>query len=288
MKKVLFSIVLVAVMCAGTNAQTTRIPVKLITGSDEQQVYLLGWQDEQIWYGLPGATGRFGVYPRDVKEIVFPIELDQEQVNKHIKDREYDQAIKLLEEGLKPFQSYRNLPSNMTAHQINLMELYNKIGNYETSLAYSLLLVGPDRDPDWPPKCGPEMERTCYVFQGLALMELNRIEEAEKLFEQRGWTTDMPDDAPAEDLYITAEFMANKKDYTAAIKMAAKVVAFNSDDPEWLRPAELLCAEMYAELGMYESADEVIREIMELYKNTDVYDQAQQLKFRIDDLRRSN
>jgi len=119
----------------------------------------------------------------------------------------------------------------------------------------------------------------------LTLIDAGRSDDAEALLSKYGWDQDISDDAAPEKLYITAKLMSLKKEYNQAMELVAKVIAFNSQDPQWMQPAELLCAEVYTELAMYESAEEVIRQILLLYKNTPEYDQAQELKLRIEQLR---
>ena len=74
------------------------------------------------------------------------------------------------------------------------------------------------------------------------------------------------------------------------MEFVAKVIAFHSQNPDWMQPAEMLCAEIYTELGasntnMYNSAEEVCREILMLYPDTPEFDKAKQLKIRIEKLR---
>ena len=76
-----------------------------------------------------------------------------------------------------------------------------------------------------------------------------------------------------------------KKDHLKAAETVARIIAFHSQDPDWIQPAELLCAEIYIQLGMYDSAEEVCRQIMVLYKNSPEFDQAKQLAVKIEKLR---
>ena len=69
------------------------------------------------------------------------------------------------------------------------------------------------------------------------------------------------------------------------MELISWAIAFNSDEREWMQPAEMLCAELYAKLGHYDSAEEVCRQISTLYKNTREFEQAQALLKRIKKLR---
>ncbi|NLX25017.1 MAG: hypothetical protein GXY61_03520 [Lentisphaerae bacterium] len=288
MKKVLLSLVLSGAAWAGAGAAPVKAIVVLGSGvnSSQQTVDLRGYSNGQVWYG-PSDVSRFGFHPRDITRITFDTreDIDEKLVEELRVKRSYNEIIAHLEEGLAPFKEYDFLPSNLSSYQYMLAELYYKVGQYEKSLVYSRMLANPDRDPAWPARCDEKIERGAYAYQGLALMELKRTEEAEALFALRGWTKDMSDDALAEDLYITAKFLTMKEDYAAAIELAAKVVVFSSDDPQWLRPAEVLCAQLYANLGLFDSSEEVIREILLMYPNTDEADEADRLMAEMDALR---
>ncbi|MBN2683666.1 MAG: hypothetical protein JXR40_00170 [Pontiellaceae bacterium] len=289
MKKFLLGTMLAGSMVAGASAST---PIKAIVdlgsgeGSNQQVVDVRGYSDGQVWYG-PSDVNKFGFHPRDISRITFDTRevIDDTLLEELRASRSYDEIIEYLEEAMTPYREYDFLPSSLNPYQAMLAELYYKTGQYEKSLVYSRMLANPDRDPTWPARCDEKTERGAYAYQGLALMELKRTEEAEALFALRGWTKDMSDDAPAEDLYITAKFLAMKEDYAVAIEVAAKVVVFNPGNAQWLRPAEVLCAQLYADLGMFDSSEEVIREILLMYPNTDEADEADQLMAEMDDLR---
>ena len=287
MKSILHSAVLGGLMLAGVAsfAEPIKAVVILREGDNKQVVDLRGFSEGQVWYG-PSDANKFGFYPMDIAKIGFNLKdlIDGDKVNKLMQSRSYKEVIDLLEDGMAPFVEYNFLDSNLTPYQYMLMEVYYKTGQYEKSLKYSRMLADPGREESWSPRCDEKVERKAYVYQGLALMEMKRVAEAEALFALRGWTQDLPDDAPAEDLYITAKFLMMKDEYAKAIEMAAKVVAFNSQDPEWLRPAELLCAQLYTKLGLFDSASEVVREIQAMYANTDEADQAAALQARMSEL----
>ncbi len=286
MKKVLLSLVLSGAAWAGAAPIKAIVVLGSGVSSSQQTVELRGYSNGQVWYG-PSDVNRFGFRPRDITQITFDTReyIDEELVEELRVKRSYNELVAHLEEGMAPFKEYNILPSNLSRHQYMLAELYYKMGHYEKSLVYSRMLANPDRDPTWPALCDEKIERGAYAYQGLALMELKRTEEAEALFALRGWTKEMSDDAPAEDLYITAKFLTMKGDYAAAIELAAKVVVFRSDDPQWLRPAEVLCARLYANLGLFDSSEEVIRQILLMYPNTDEADEADKLMVEMAGLR---
>ena len=278
MKKTVFNAILAGVLLSGLVVQAKPLAAELIMpGGRTWKGEIVSRDGEWIVFSTSTSAQPIRLGASTVQELIFTLDFDIAALEQMNRNREYAQAIALLEQALKPYGIYNDIPSNLTPYEGLLMELYFKTGVYDKTLQIADKVAKDVRNP--------ALQRKSKVFQGLALIEANRVGEAEALFAAQGWTEDLPDDAPPEDLYITAKFMVAKKEYARAIEIAAKVVAFNSQDPEWLRPAELLCAEIYTELGMLDSADEVIRQITLLYKNTDEEEQALKLKTRVDGLR---
>lgn len=91
---------------------------------------------------------------------------------------------------------------------------------------------------------------------------------------------DLPD--PAAKLFFTARLQRVNGDFKKALQTAAEVVVFHHDRPEWLAKSELLCAELYVELGMLDAADATIRQIQQIYDEVDVVKQADALQLKIE------
>lgn len=217
-----------------------------------------------------------------VKELIFDVNINAEKLNEMNQNREYERVISTLERAIQPYSEFNDIPSNLTKYNALLMELYYKIGNYEKSLEISKKIAADDRDLD--------LQEKGRVYNALALIDAGKTAEAEALLGEYGWDQNLSDDASSEKLYITAKLLVLKKQYNNAMELVAKIIAFNSQDPDWMQPAELLCAQIYTELGasnpvMYDSAEEVIRQISLLYKDTNEDDEAQKLKIKIEALR---
>lgn len=276
-KSILILIIVAGLLCEGNYARGVEVPATLTVGSAEWDVTLLGRSGDMIRFRRAGRddTPEFPV--SSIKKAVFDVDINANELESWYSDRDYRKIILELESELRPYEPYGDLPSNLASYYAVLMELYYKAGEYNKCLVMASRLAKDDRDP--------ALQRKSIVFKGLTMIETGRMEEAAALFKRQGWNERMPETSPPEDLFIAAKFMAMSKQYAKALETAAKIVAFHSQDSEWMRPAELLCAKMYLELGMLDSADEVIREITLLYKNTDEYEQAQQLKKQVDELR---
>ena len=69
---------------------------------------------------------RVGV--RTVKKLNFNVNLDAEKVLEMIRDRQFDRAIKEIDDALAPFSEYSDIPSNLTRYNLKLMELLYRAG----------------------------------------------------------------------------------------------------------------------------------------------------------------
>lgn len=284
MTKTVFSALLATMMLSGYAVEAKPVEAKITVGSKTSSGTIVSRDKDLITFRIAGMGGDVS-YPADaIKEVEFPLKVDEAAVGNLMQNRMHEQLAATLEAAMQPYMEYSDLPSNLAKYQGVLMELYYKVGNYDKCMTYASTLLKDDRDP--------ELQRKAIIYQGLSLLGADRLDEAEALFAAQGWTGELTEDAAAEDLYTTAKFLFIKKDYNKAMETAAKIIAFHSQDPDWMRPAELLCAEIYMGLAkaqnnpdFLDSADEVVREITLLYRDTDEADEAQSLKLRIDALR---
>ncbi|MBN2163298.1 MAG: hypothetical protein JXR25_02840 [Pontiellaceae bacterium] len=285
MSKVYFSAVLAGLLLTGISTQADPIAAKITIGNKTSDGYIVMRKDDLITFRQIGMSSGAISYPVDaIKEIYFPIKVNGDSIKQMQENRMYEELAATLELALKPYMEYSDLPTNLAQYQGVLMELYYKVQDYEKTMLYASGLVKDDRNK--------ELQRKAIVFQGLALLGAGRMDEAEALFGEQGWTEELPDDAPAEDLYITAKFLKMKQDYVKAIETASKIIAFHSQDSNWMIPAELLCAEIYMDMAkaksnadFLDSATEVIREISLLYKDSDEASVAANLKLKVDAMR---
>ena len=275
MNKSGFVFLVICALLAGSGEAANPLTAELIMpGGRSWKGQVVGRDGDWIEFATGAAAQPIRVGANTIEELAFKVEIDTAEMEDLNRNMQYPQIITMLEAALKPYALYRDIPSNLAPFNALLMELYYKTGDYTRSLEYASRISADGRDP--------QIQRKAVVFQGMCLIETDRLPEAEELFAKHGWTRDLPDDAPAEDLYITAKFLFAKKDYGAAMETVAKVIAFNSQNMEWMRPAELLCAEVYLAMGLLDSADEVIREMDLMYKGSFEAEQARKLKIKVD------
>lgn len=119
------------------------------------------------------------------------------------------------------------------------------------------------------------------IYLVRSLIKSNLADQAETLLRNNGWFENINENSKPEELFILAELMKLKSNYNRAIELVSYIIAFNSQDPEWTQPAELLCAELYTELEMYDSAEEVIDQILLLYPDSLESEKAEQLSLKL-------
>ncbi len=278
MKKTLWIFALAGILLTDSMAQSTPIEAELIMpGGRSWKGMIVGRDGDWLKFstGRNAKPIRLGI--STIQELNFKVDVDAEKLSEMMKNREFDRIISALSRTLKPFAEYSDVPSNLTKYNSLLMELHYKVGEYDQSLAMSSKIANDDRNP--------ALQEKARIYQALALIDSGQSAAAEALLSQYGWDQDISDEAPPEKLFITAKLMVLQEKYNRAMELVSKVIAFNSQDPDWMQPAEMLCAEVYVKLGMYDSAEEVCREIGVFYKNSDESDQALELKEEIDRLR---
>lgn len=213
-----------------------------------------------------------------IERINYSVKLNLEHLLQLKEDREFDSLISNLNQMLAPFKDYQDIPSNLMRYRALLMELYFLTEEYDQALAYASQLASDGGDD-------VALVENARTYQALSLIQSGRSDDAQVLMNQLGWLGDLREDSNPKQLYLGAKLMSVKEEYSQAMELIAYVIAFNSQDTEWMQPAELLCAEIYMKLGMLDSAEEVIRQISLLYPNTAEYDASLILQDKLVELR---
>ncbi|MFL2877030.1 MAG: tetratricopeptide repeat protein [Pontiellaceae bacterium] len=278
MKKV-FLFVLVVVMGSMSSIQAAPLNVELVmSGGRVWKGQLIKRDGDWIEFstGISARPIRLGA--NTIEQINYNVKLNLEQLHQLKEDREFDSLISNLNQALAPFKDYQDIPSNLTRYRSLLMELYFLTEEYDKALAYASQLASDGGDD-------VALVENAQTYQALSLIESGRSDEAQVLMDQLGWLGDLREDSNPKQLYLGAKLMSVKGEYNQAMELIAYIIAFNSQDTEWMQPAELLCAEMYIKLGMLDSAEEVIRQISLLYPNTAEFDASLILKEKLVELR---
>ncbi len=278
MNKAILNLTVAGVLLMGGFADAKTLSAELIMGNGRSwKGQLVSRDGDWVEFSTGTAAKPIRIGAGTIKELNFVVKIDAEKISEMMDNREFVRVIDSLSRTIDPFAEYSDIPSNLTKYNSLLMELYYRTKQYDKSLAISSKIVGDDRNPS--------LQSKARIYQTLALIDSGNSDEAKTLLSEYGWDQDVSADAAPEELYIKAKLLVLNGEYSKAMESVAKVIAFNSQDPDWIQPAEMLCAEIYTELGLYDSAEEVCRQILILYKNTPEFDKAKQLRIKIEKLR---
>ncbi len=278
MNKAILNLTVAGVLLMGGFADAKTLSAELIMGNGRSwKGQLVSRDGDWVEFSTGTAAKPIRIGAGTIKELNFVVKIDAEKISEMMDNREFARVIDSLSRTIDPFAEYSDIPSNLTKYNSLLMELYYRTKQYDKSLAISSKIVGDDRNPS--------LQSKARIYQTLALIDSGNSDEAKTLLSEYGWDQDVSADAAPEELYIKAKLLVLNGEYSKAMESVAKVIAFNSQDPDWIQPAEMLCAEIYTELGLYDSAEEVCRQILILYKNTPEFDKAKQLRIKIEKLR---
>ncbi|MEN8254236.1 MAG: hypothetical protein ABFR33_02090 [Verrucomicrobiota bacterium] len=278
MNKAILNSAIAGILLVGGVAQAKPLPAELVMGNGRSwKGQVVSRDGDWIEFSTGTAAAPIRIGAGTIKELRFEVEVNAEKISEMMENREFERIIDSLSRTLDPFSEYGDIPSNLTKYNSLLMELYYQTKQYGESLAISSKIAGDDRNPI--------LQAKARVYRALALIDSGKSDEAKSLLAEYGWDQESTADTVPEELYIKAKLMAMNGEYSKAMESVAKVIVFHGHDPDWLQPAEMLCAEVYAELGLYDSAEEVCRQILILYKNTPEFDKAKQLRVKIEKLR---
>jgi len=272
-------VILVCSLVATISIEAAPLPAELVmSGGRTWSGSLLKRDGDWVEFSTGVSARPIRLGASTIEKINYDINLNLDRLLELKGNREFGQLISSLNDVLKPFEPYSDIPSNLTRYRSLLMELYFLTEEYDKTLSYAEQIEADAGDDE-------ATVENAQTYQALALIESGRPNEAEALMNRLGWLSELGEDSDPKQLFLGAKLMSVKKDFSRAMELVAFVIAFNSQNTEWMQPAELFCAEVYMELGMFDSAEEVIRQIELLYPDTPEYDASISLKEEVVEMR---
>lgn len=200
----------------------------------------------------------------DRLEIKHP-EYDAALVQLHFNQADYPAVIAALEPVVLPVADYMGFPNNLQEPCDLLMQAC--WWNAETAKAAALadqLRISPD----------PERKVSAQVIRALSALGLNDAATAE--------ACRAAIDDPAAELYVRAAIEQAQGNPEQSIQTAVELIATHPNDMRWMPATELLCAKLYLEMGMTNSAAATARQTEKLYAGMNVEKEAQTLRETIE------
>ena len=224
--------------------------------SHEGGVVLFNTANDATLYKIPDTQ---------IASIVFPLDRQAEAARQRLfDDGNYQALAGQLQTLLNPLMPYAALPSNLNRAFMQWMTASYWTGDYDRVLELSTALQSVKTEG---------LPADALFYGGLARFAKGDFQTMESLLKTPGGNTLYPPESAAR-LYIEARLLQHQSHYVPAIRTAARLMALHSRDTDWVPRAELLCAELYFQLDMPESARAVLADIKEFYSDPQIQKQA--------------
>jgi hypothetical protein len=215
-----------------------------------------------------GATAPVQVPDAQIGFIQLPVkDRDIEKIERLMAGGKYGPAVAQLDEMLMPFIDYISLPSNLTPEFLRWMIASYWVGNEDRVLMLAEVFEGFK---------GSEFEKKARLYGGLVRLEQGDSQAMEAFLKRPEAETIYPPNSAAR-LYIDARIFQSRKKYIQAVRTAALLMALHSHDADWMPKAELLCAELYFQMDMPESAQAVLADIRKFYDDPNIQKKAAEI-----------
>lgn len=90
---------------------------------------------------------------------------------------------------------------------------------------------------------------------------------------------------PATHLYFKASIERKKGDSEAAIRTLSELIVKFPREEKWIARSELLCANLYVELGLLDAAEVTLRQLEALYEGTTEAAKADAVRLKIEKMK---
>jgi hypothetical protein len=207
-----------------------------------------------------GAAAPVQMPVSQISYVQFPVDDDDpERIQRLLDDGRYRELADPLNDVLPPYTPYIQLPSNLSKKFLRWMEVSYWIGEFDRVLELADVLQ------NFP----AEFNEKALFYRGLALLAREDFQSLEAFLSAEDIDTLYPPESAVR-LYVEAVKMQHKKEFLPAIRTAALLLALHSGNSDWMPRAELLCAELYFQLNMPESAQAVLADIREFYADPEI------------------
>jgi hypothetical protein len=228
------------------------------------RVFLVDAGEDQLTIRLEKGTAntRTPFVDIDRLEIEHP-SIDMNQAVQLFNEAKYTQVIDLLEPVVEPAGSYMVVSNNLQEAYLLLTKAYYESGQTSRAAAGAVQMI---RSQD------SLLKLHGNVLAALCAVSVGEFDVADMLRKK------LPDPAA---LYVQAVKERAQGDPKAAFRTAVQIIANNPNNMKWLPRTELLCAQLYIDIGLLESADAAARQTQVFYKGMNVAEEAAELRKQV-------
>lgn len=200
----------------------------------------------------------------ELASIRFKMDEEWALVKQQFDDGAYREVADTYNRMLPPFILYSGLSSNLSDDFPHWMIALYWVGDYGRAITLAKALI---RVP------GDTIRDTADFYSRLARMEQGEFAEMTAFMKTPKAAALYPENSAVR-FYIQARLLQYSGQSIEAIRTITKLIARHSHDGNWMPKAELLCAELYFELDMSESAQAVLADIADFYSDEDIQEKA--------------
>lgn len=261
MKRLLINLLLGTLVAGATGAPLdARVKTssgRSLSGALEQR------GDGFVLFRLNGAQ-LVKIADSELASVTFEMGEEWPSAAQQFNDGDYRAAADIYNRMLPPFVLYSGLPSNLSDDFPHWMIALYWAGDYGRAITLAKALrLAPEES----------IRETADFYSRLARMEQGEFDEMTAFMKTSGSAALYPDNSAVR-FYIQARLLQHEGQSLAAIRTITKLIARHSHNGNWLPKAELLCAELYFELDMPESARAVLADIGDFYSDKDIQKKA--------------
>lgn len=213
----------------------------------------------QVVVRLENASGERLFKVEDIKRLQLshaPLDLKAAQAS--FDSADYGKTIQLLEPVTAPYRPFVAISNNLEDEFILLLRAYERNGNASQAVDLAQQLsVSPN----------PKVGDVARVMTALGAIRQNDLVKAEEI---RAGLNESP-----AGLYIQASIERARGEPQKAIQTAIRLIADHGNDMDWMPRTELLCAALYNDMGMEDSAASTARQTAAFYKGTGIGKEAE-------------
>jgi len=268
MRRIFFLIGVLALTSFSAEAQKKKTEVQpglpavleAVTGK-KAPVFLQRIEGGKVCFCPRHSTREISVPASKIKNLEFIVKYDVGNMSTNFACGKYQEIVTVLEPLLKPYLPYMGIENNLREPFLGLVDAYRELGMFDklAKTAEILQQTGDDL-----------LIQKALVDRALIAIAHKDLEQAEKL---RGELK-----SEAAQVYLKAAILRAEEKPKEAIQTVIKVIADYGNDMDWLPQSELLCAYLYLDLGLTNSAFMTARQVEHLYAGTHI--SADAAKFR--------
>lgn len=260
-------ILLSALMVWNAQAESEKPLQARLTRSDDRirRIILLDCTADELTYRLENGTESWTRPLADVRRLNIRLpEFDLEALRSQYISSDYAGVVATLETAVGRCGLYMPVANNALEAYELLAEALLRNGDFEKARRAGMnLLTAPDAEV---------RERARAVVALSTLGTGNPGKAAE-------WRDRLKD--PAAELYVSACIQRAQQNSKAAMQTAIELIAAHPNDHEWMPQTEFLCAQLYLDLGMTNSAAVTARQVQSLYPGSECRAEARRLQEEI-------